>query len=149
MAYHRSICAQFHDREALAIFAENHFAARGSEFPGDNRKAHYVGEEDGLPPTLVPSWTMYSSMKLLLLASIGDGRTATPSVGKIAIVETKATRAKTHTILGAICATGVVQLSIRKPSAKEPAAEKNRKVGTGGTKLVARGGTRTHHYLYF
>lgn len=69
--------------------------------------------------------------------------------GKKAIVETKSTRAKTHTILGAISAAGVVQVSIRKPPVKKKDQSKKRKLVGGASATVKRSGTCTHHYICF
>lgn len=72
------------------------------------------------------------------------------SIGKPATVVTKSTRARSHSILGAICAAGVVQVSIRKPATKKPTTSKNRKLGNNAaSKRVGRGGTRTDHYICF
>ncbi|CEG75676.1 hypothetical protein RMATCC62417_10683 [Rhizopus microsporus] len=69
--------------------------------------------------------------------------------GKKAIVETKSTRAKTHTILGAISAAGVVQVSIRKPPVKKKDQSKKRKLVDGASTTVKRSGACTHHYICF
>lgn len=71
--------------------------------------------------------------------------------GETPIVKVATTRAITHSILGAICAAGVVNTSIRKPNVKR---SKKRKTGSTSAKgkAAAKGkttGTTTSHYIKF
>ena len=65
-------------------------------------------------------------------------------VGSKTVVEAAATRAKTHTVLGAICAAGVVQIGMRSP----PTGNKKRKLDEDTSKHSGVG-TNTHHYIVF